>query len=100
MAKIINKLCNSIQRGNGFGMNAYKGLVWEPLKVWLGPGRLCITSIINGLGLQEGEVLGVLLYRSQQLTREQLAESLEMMEERNMRQGEALIEMGKKVLGM
>lgn len=43
---------------------------------------------------QEGEVLGVLLYRSKQLTREQLAESLEMMEERNMRQGEALIEMG------
>jgi hypothetical protein len=44
--------------------------------------------------IQEGEVLGVLLYRSKQLTREQLAESLEMMEDRNIRQGEALIEMG------
>lgn len=44
--------------------------------------------------VQEGEVLGVLLYRSEQITREQLQESLRFMEERDCRQGEAFIEMG------
>ncbi len=44
--------------------------------------------------LEESEVLGVLLYRSSQLTQEQLAQSLTLMEEQNVRQGEALIEMG------
>jgi regulator of replication initiation timing len=44
--------------------------------------------------LEESEVLGVLLYRSSQLTQEQLARSLTLMEEQNVRQGEALIEMG------
>ncbi len=44
--------------------------------------------------LEESEVLGVLLYRSSQLTQEQLAQSLTLMEENNVRQGEALIEMG------
>jgi len=40
------------------------------------------------------EVLGVLLYRAGQITKEQLQESLEMMEREDTRQGEAFIEMG------
>jgi hypothetical protein len=44
--------------------------------------------------VEESEVLGVLLYRANQLTKEQLARSLEVMEERGCRQGEALIELG------
>lgn len=44
--------------------------------------------------VQEGEVLGVLLYRSEQISREQLQESLLFMEQQNCRQGEAFIEMG------
>jgi hypothetical protein len=44
--------------------------------------------------VQEGEVLGVLLYRSEQISREQLQESLRFMEQQNCRQGEAFIEMG------
>lgn len=44
--------------------------------------------------VEESEVLGVLLYRANQITKEQLARSLEVMEERGCRQGEALIELG------
>lgn len=44
--------------------------------------------------LQDAEVLGVLLFRSEQITREQLQESLQFMEERDCRQGDAFIEMG------
>lgn len=44
--------------------------------------------------VQEGEVMGVLLFRANQLSKEQLAESLEVMEKRNCRQGDALIELG------
>jgi len=43
--------------------------------------------------IQEAEVLGVLLYRASRLTKEQLAESLELMSSKGIRQGEALIEM-------
>ena len=43
--------------------------------------------------LQEEEVLGVLLYRAQQVTKEQLAESLRLMEQSGQRQGEVFIEM-------
>jgi len=43
--------------------------------------------------VQEAEVLGVLLYRAERLTKEQLARSLEIMSEKGVRQGEALIEM-------
>ena len=43
--------------------------------------------------IQEAEVLGVLLYRAGRLTKEQLAESLELMTSKGIRQGEALIEM-------
>lgn len=42
----------------------------------------------------EGEVLGVLLLKAGQITKEQLAESLRLMKERGCRQGEAFIEMG------
>jgi hypothetical protein len=42
----------------------------------------------------EEEVLGVLLYRAGSVTKEQLAQSLEVMEARGIRQGDALIEMG------
>lgn len=42
----------------------------------------------------EQEVLGVLLFRANQITKEQLAESLRLMRERGIRQGEALVEMG------
>jgi hypothetical protein len=42
----------------------------------------------------EGEVLGVLLLKAGQISKEQLAESLRLMEERGCRQGEAFIEMG------
>ncbi len=44
--------------------------------------------------IDEQEVLGVLLFRAGQLTKEQLAQSIEMMESSGGRQGEALIEMG------
>lgn len=44
--------------------------------------------------LQVDEVLGVLLLRAEKITREELARSLEIMEERGCRQGEALVEMG------
>lgn len=42
----------------------------------------------------EQEVLGVLLYKAGTITKEQLAQSLTIMDERGMRQGEALIDMG------
>lgn len=44
--------------------------------------------------LQENEVLGVLLYKAGQLSKEQLQESVERMERDGVRQGEALMEMG------
>jgi hypothetical protein len=42
----------------------------------------------------EDEVLGILLFRAGQITREQLERSLAIMEESGVRQGEALIELG------
>ena len=42
----------------------------------------------------EDEVLGVLLFRAGQLKREQLEQSLNLMETTGVRQGEALVEMG------
>lgn len=44
--------------------------------------------------IDEQEVLGVLLWRAGSITKEQLGESLQIMERRGCRQGEALIEMG------
>jgi hypothetical protein len=44
--------------------------------------------------VEEQEVLGMLLFRAGSLTKEQLAESLAIMERTGSRQGEALIEMG------
>lgn len=44
--------------------------------------------------MDQEEVLGVLLFRSGNLTKEQLAESITMMNETGVLQGEALIEMG------
>lgn len=44
--------------------------------------------------IEEDEVLGVLLYKGGTLTKEQLAQSLEIMDRSGCRQGEALIEMG------
>lgn len=44
--------------------------------------------------VDEQEVLGVLLFRANQITREQLAESLRIMQERGVRQGDALVDMG------
>ena len=44
--------------------------------------------------IDEQEVLGVLLLRANQLTKDQLRQSLDIMEARGCRQGEALIEMG------
>lgn len=44
--------------------------------------------------IDESEVLGVLLYKAEQLTREQLSESLEIMQRDGCRQGDALISMG------
>ncbi|MDP2312676.1 MAG: hypothetical protein Q8P41_07210 [Pseudomonadota bacterium] len=44
--------------------------------------------------LEEQEVLGMLLYKAGSLTKEQLAESLAIMERTGCRQGEALVEMG------
>ncbi len=44
--------------------------------------------------LVEDEVLGILLYRASQINREQLEQSLNLMETNGVRQGEALIEMG------
>ena len=43
--------------------------------------------------LQEMEVLGVLLYKAKQISKEQLATSLQLMESDSCRQGEALMEM-------
>lgn len=43
--------------------------------------------------IQEGEVLGVLLYKAKQITKEQLAKSLELMEQTGQRQGEIFIEL-------
>lgn len=42
----------------------------------------------------EDEVLGILMFRANQITREQLEQSLDVMERTGVRQGEALIEMG------
>ena len=42
----------------------------------------------------EQEVLGVLLFKAGTITKEQLAQSLTIMDDRGMRQGEALIDMG------
>lgn len=42
----------------------------------------------------EDEVLGILMFRASQITREQLEQSLNLMEQNGIRQGEALIEMG------
>ena len=42
----------------------------------------------------EDEVLGILMFRANQITREQLEQSLNLMEQNGIRQGEALIEMG------
>jgi hypothetical protein len=44
--------------------------------------------------LDQSEVLGVLLYKADQLTRKQLEESVVKMQETGVRQGEALMEMG------
>lgn len=44
--------------------------------------------------IDEQEVLGVLLFRAGQITKEQLAQSIEIMESTGGRQGEALIDMG------
>ncbi|MEC8191171.1 MAG: hypothetical protein VX944_11040 [Myxococcota bacterium] len=44
--------------------------------------------------LSEEEVLGVLLYKAEQITKGQVAESLEVMKAQGCRQGEALVEMG------
>jgi hypothetical protein len=44
--------------------------------------------------IAEDEVLGVLLFRANQITREQLDQSLSIMKDSGVRQGEALIEMG------
>jgi hypothetical protein len=49
--------------------------------------------------VDEGEVLGVLLWRANRLTKEQLVQSLALMEERGIRQGEALVEMGALAFG-
>lgn len=44
--------------------------------------------------IQEQEVMGMLLFRAGSLSEAQLAQSLEIMERRGVRQGDALIEMG------
>ena len=44
--------------------------------------------------MNEDEVLGVLLFKAEQITKEQVAESLEIMKKQGSRQGEALVEMG------
>lgn len=44
--------------------------------------------------IQAEETLGVLLLKAEHITKEQLAQSLQLMESENIRQGEALIEMG------
>lgn len=44
--------------------------------------------------LVEGEVMGVLLAKAEQITRDQLRESLEIMQRTGCRQGDAFIEMG------
>jgi len=43
--------------------------------------------------MREEEVLGVLLYRAKQVSKQQLQESLQLMEQSGQRQGEAFIEM-------
>jgi hypothetical protein len=44
--------------------------------------------------LNEDEVLGVLLYKAEQITKEQIQESLALMKSDGSRQGEALVKMG------
>jgi len=44
--------------------------------------------------MAEDEVLGVLLFKAEQITEEQIAQSLEIMEETGSRQGEAFVQMG------
>ena len=44
--------------------------------------------------MTEDEVLGVLLYKAEQITKEQIAKSLELMEQSGSRQGEAFVQMG------
>ena len=44
--------------------------------------------------MKEDEVLGVLLYKAEQITAEQVKASLEIMKRDGCRQGEALVEMG------
>ncbi len=44
--------------------------------------------------ITEDEVLGILLYKAEQLTKEQVQTSLEVMENTGCRQGEALVQMG------
>jgi hypothetical protein len=44
--------------------------------------------------ISEEEVLGVLLYKAKQLSGEQVKQSLEIMEQSGLRQGEALVQMG------
>lgn len=44
--------------------------------------------------LDETEVLGVLLYKAEQITKDQLRESLDVMQREGCRQGEAFIQMG------
>ncbi len=48
----------------------------------------------RGAPIQETEVLGVLLYKAKQISKEQLSESLQIMEQSGQRQGEVFIEMG------
>jgi hypothetical protein len=44
--------------------------------------------------MTEDEVLGVLLYKAKQITKEQVGESLQVMEDSGSRQGEAFVQMG------
>jgi len=44
--------------------------------------------------MKEDEVLGVLLFKAEQITKEQVAASLEIMKKQGCRQGEALVDMG------
>ena len=44
--------------------------------------------------VQEAEVLGVLLFKANQISKEQLGQSLELMKATGIRQGEALMQMG------
>lgn len=44
--------------------------------------------------IQQEDVLGMLLFRSNRITKEQLAASIDLMNERDLRQGDALVELG------